>query len=100
MPRRKTNIHPEDLKALVRKTGLSVSDVARGAGLHPSTALHALRRPQPTGNQALANHLGMRLSDLWPEWFKEDGSRIKARSNHPKLNRNKTMCHRQKRLAA
>lgn len=76
MPKAKTNEHPEDIKAAVRKTGISLAELARQHGLDDSTTRAALRRPQPSGNQAIADHLKKPLHEIWPEWFDEQGNRI------------------------
>lgn len=70
------NRHPEDIKADVRKTGVTLAELARQHGLDESTTRAALRRPQPSGNRAIASHLNKRVHDLWPEWFDADGNRV------------------------
>lgn len=70
------NKHPEDIKADVRKTGISLAELARRHGLDDSTTRAALRRPQPSGNRAIAKHLKKTLNELWPEWFDAGGNRI------------------------
>jgi Ner family transcriptional regulator len=72
----KQNMHPEDVKAAVGKTGISLSELARRHSLNPSTVVHAVRRPQPSGNRVIAEHLKKKLHQLWPEWFDKDGNRI------------------------
>jgi Ner family transcriptional regulator len=70
------NKHPEDIKAAVRKTGVSLAELARNHGLDESTTRAALRRPQPSGNRAIAEHLNKPLHELWPEWFDAADNRI------------------------
>lgn len=72
------NQHPENIKAAVRKTGVSLAELARRHGLNESTTRAALRRPQPSGNRAIAKHLKKPLHKLWPEWFDKQGNRITA----------------------
>lgn len=72
------NQHPENIKAEVRKTGISLAELARRHGLNESTTRAALRRPQPSGNRAIARHLKKPLHKLWPEWFDAHGNRITA----------------------
>ncbi|WP_350051985.1 helix-turn-helix domain-containing protein [Marivibrio sp.] len=64
------------MKARVRKTGVTLSEVARRAGISESAAHKCLYRCTPAGNRAIARHLGVRLHALWPEWFNHDGSRL------------------------
>ena len=82
MPNR--NMHPEDVKATVRKTGITLSDLARRHGLHVSTVALAVRRPQPSGNRVIARHLGKSLHEIWPEWFDEHGNRISRPEHTPR----------------
>lgn len=79
MPKAKSNQHPEDVKAAVRKTGISLAELARQNGLDVSTTRAALRRPQPSGNRVIAKRLGKKLHQIWPEWFDEAGNRITRR---------------------
>lgn len=70
------NTHPEDVKAAVRKTGISLAELARRHGMAPSTGARALYLPCPTMNRAIADHLGVSVHSLWPEWFDAGGERI------------------------
>ena len=72
--------HKEDIKAAVRKRGVTLTQLALSAGLAESTCRNALIRPTPSGNRAIAAFLGLPLHELWPQWFGPDGSRLTARS--------------------
>lgn len=93
------NQHPEDVKAAVRKTGLSLSELARRNGFSTSSARKCLYFPVPTANRAIADHLGIPVQDIWPEWFDKDGNRrigqLRSDSNTAPVS-----AHRQKRSAA
>ena len=92
------NAHPEDVKAAVRKTGVSLAELARRCGLAPSTGRRAIYEACPAMNRAIAAHLGVPVHALWPEWFAADGARIHRfvrESSGPSR-----PCHRQKRSAA
>jgi Ner family transcriptional regulator len=93
------NMHPEDIKAAVRKTGVTLTELALLHGLSESLTRAALRRPQPSGNQVIAAYLGRPLSELWPEWFDADGNRIPSKSAE-KHSRGGRAGHGQKRRAA
>lgn len=90
------NLHPEDIKAAIRKTGISVSAVGINAGLTGSATRKALSHLVPAANRAIANHLKTTVQELWPEWFDERGNRKKSASSNRKVTRSKTACHRQK----
>lgn len=91
------NAHPERVKAAIRETGLTLSKLALANGLQPTTVHKALRRRTPAGNRAIAAYLGQSLHELWPEWFKEDGSNRSQPVNDTSVNRR---AHGQKRKAA
>lgn len=70
------NMHPEDIKAAVRKKFGSLAALARENGVSDSVVRAALIRPQPTGNRIIANCLEQSVHDLWPEWYDRDGKRL------------------------
>lgn len=72
----KTNEHPEDVKAKVRKTGVSLAELARRNGMAEGTGARALYEACPRMNQAIADHLDIPVHELWPEWFDANGDRI------------------------
>lgn len=74
------NMHPEDVKAAVRKTGITLTELALNNGLSESLARAALRRPQPSGNRVIAAYLGRKLNELWPEWFDVNGHRLPSKT--------------------
>jgi len=69
------NAHPEDVKARVRKTGITLTALGLKAGVPGVTIRACLRAPIPKGNRAVAAYLGCQLHELWPEWYAADGSR-------------------------
>ncbi|MGE0256966.1 MAG: transcriptional regulator [Alphaproteobacteria bacterium] len=95
MPR---NWHPEDVKAAVRKTGISLSELARRNRVSPSTVHKALTEPHPTGNRAVAAYLGRSVHELWPDWYDRDGNR--TRSTGQKNSSRPRAGHRQNARAA
>lgn len=70
------NMHPEDVKAAVRKKFGSLAALARQNGVSDSVVRAALIRPQPTGNRIIAKCLELSVHELWPEWYDADGQRI------------------------
>ena len=81
-----TNTHPADVIASIRKAGSSMSELARAYRLSPSSFTHCLRRPIPEANRAIARFLGVTPSELWPDWFDEQGNRrdLRRSRNRPK----------------
>ncbi len=70
------NIHPEDIKAALRKRYGSLREAAEAQGISEALIQKALRFPRPGGNAAIAKALGKNLNDLWPRWFDEKGRRL------------------------
>ncbi|MCR9218968.1 MAG: helix-turn-helix domain-containing protein [Alphaproteobacteria bacterium] len=92
------NTHPEDIKARIRKRGMTLSGLARRAkDLSDSAVRKALRQPVPRGNDAIADFLGATRHQLWPEWYGPDGGRLAMRS---KRSNSALGAHRQKAGAA
>lgn len=73
-----TGWHPEDIKAALRKRGLSLSSVSRRLGLDRDSARHALARPWPRVERAIARALGVTPQEIWPDRYDAAG-----RPKHP-----------------
>lgn len=92
------NWHPEDVKAAVRKTGTTLSELARRKGVSTSVVHKALKQPRPTGNRVIAAFLGRSVHEMWPDWFDRDGNRL--RSTGDQSSRASGTGHRQNGRAA
>lgn len=76
-------LHPEDIKAEVRKTGLSLSDLDRRHELPEGACRKALRYPNLRAEEAILAHLGWDAHATWPARYNPDGSsRIRRRHHH------------------
>lgn len=82
-----TNLHPEDVKAAVRKRGKTLQQLSLDAGLSKAACRVSLLRPVPRANQAIAQFLEKRLHELWPEWYAADGSRNSSPSRTDHIRR-------------
>jgi Ner family transcriptional regulator len=91
-------MHPEDIKAAVRKTGITLTALSLAHGLSECACRASLTRPLPAGNRAIAEHLGKKLSDLWPKWYDAKGNRVRSNSKADDTIRDNAG-HRQKRAA-
>lgn len=69
----KETLHPEDIKYIIKKHGVSLSDLARTTGLAPSTIRNALRYPLFAGEQAIAQFLNVHPMILWPSRYDSNG---------------------------
>ncbi len=77
--------HPEEIKAMIRMRGMTLSKLATDAGLHESACRAALIRSQPEAEKVISKFLGKPLHELWPDRWDEDGGRVRHvrdESNH------------------
>ena len=71
--------HKEDIKAAIRKQGVTLLDVDRANGLPDGTCYNALNRPNFGAELAMAEFLGRSPRELWPSRYELDGT-----YRHPK----------------
>jgi len=67
--------HPEDIKAAVRKRGITLADVARGARLGEAALRLALTLPRSEAEKAIAAALDVHPMEIWPSRYHADGAR-------------------------
>ncbi|MCX5497287.1 helix-turn-helix domain-containing protein [Kaistia dalseonensis] len=74
--------HPEDIKAMIRKKGLSMEALSQRLGYCRVAVGVTLRRPWPAVQAGIASFLGIDPSSLWPSRYEADGTprRIRAAS--------------------
>lgn len=77
-------VHPEDIKAQIRKRGLSLSELSRRHGHHPEAARQALRTPWRKWERIIAEFLEVHPRELWPQRYDEDGKRKRGLSSGKK----------------
>lgn len=65
---RKSDWHPADIIAALRKRGTTLAAISE-AGLSSSTLANALSRPWPKGEWIIANFLGIHPSEIWPSRY-------------------------------
>lgn len=64
--------HREDIKAAIRKQGVTVSDLARANGYtNPSTFANVFRMPYPKVERIVAKFLGVTPEEIWPSRYKD-----------------------------
>ncbi|AUZ65873.1 transcriptional regulator [Citrobacter telavivensis] len=61
--------HPEDIKAAIRKRGMTTSQLSRMNGLAESTLRNVFRNHWPKGEKIIAEFLGLKASDIWPSRY-------------------------------
>ncbi|HFD1327716.1 TPA: helix-turn-helix domain-containing protein [Yersinia enterocolitica] len=62
---RKSDWHPADIIAALRKKDTTLAAVSRKAGLSSSTLANALTRPWPKGEWLIAECLEIHPSEIW-----------------------------------
>lgn len=73
----RTDMHPADIIAGLRKQKSSLAALSRQVGLSSSTLSNALVRPWPKGEHIIAEALGMAPSEIWPSrYYDEMGNLI------------------------
>lgn len=66
----KADWHRQDVMAAVRKTGVTVAELARRNGYKaPSTFYNVFKAPYPKVERIIANHLGVPAEDIWPSRY-------------------------------
>ena len=77
MARHPKGMHAEDIKAALRRRHGTLRALAKAWGKNPATISRVLREPSyssPT-ERLIAEALGMRPFDIWPDRWTESGDR-------------------------
>ena len=61
--------HPEDIKAAVRKTGISLDALGRANGYAQGSIRKVLTEPTPRAQMVVAERIGVRPQDIWPSRY-------------------------------
>ena len=73
----RTDMHPADIIAQLKKRNLSLAAVSRQAGLSSWTLANTLSRPWPKGEFLIAQALGIDPAEIWPSrYFDREGNPI------------------------
>ena len=75
-----TDMHPEDIKAAIRKRGSTLSELAEASGMKKQNLAIAMRaRTSARAETVIADFLGMPAAKIWPSRYRRDGQRIALR---------------------
>jgi Ner family transcriptional regulator len=66
--------HPEDVKAAIRKKGVTLTELALRHGYSECYLRNALIRPLYEGEQIIARFLKMKAQEIWPDRYDADGT--------------------------
>ncbi|UIJ46915.1 helix-turn-helix domain-containing protein [Sphingomonas cannabina] len=67
--------HPEDIKAAIRKKGITLADLARDAGMAGNALRLALSLPRAEAERVIAAALDLHPMVIWPSRYHADGRR-------------------------
>jgi len=81
-------LHPEDIKAMIRKRGMTLEALSAQLGYSRVAVGIALRRPWPAVQSGIASFLGVEPTDLWPSRYAA-GSAQSNRGRADKLDRSR-----------
>lgn len=62
--------------AALRLAGSSFADIARDLDITPQAVQQATRMSNRRAQEAIAAKIGMSVRELFPEWYRPDGTRI------------------------
>lgn len=77
--KKKTDMHPADIVAAMKKRQTSLAELSRRVGLSSGTLANALKRPWPKGEFIIAAALGMHPSEIWPSRYFDKRGKLLAR---------------------
>jgi Ner family transcriptional regulator len=84
-------LHPEQIKALVRMTGVSLEQVSLAHNYSKGFLSAALKRPLYPAEQIIAKLVGIKAQHLWPDRYDASGKPLhrgrtkKQRRGHLRL---------------
>jgi len=71
-----TDMHPDDIKAAIRKRGSNLAALAEVVGLSAATLNAAIKRRASTrAEQVIADFLGIPAAEIWPSRYDANGER-------------------------
>ena len=95
-----TDMDREDIKAAIRKTGVTMNDLARRNRYSLSAVRMVLQRPSPKVEALVAKCIGKRPQDIWPSRYDNDGNPLSGlHRTRRDTNRRSAATHRQKQEA-
>lgn len=82
-------MHPEDIKAAIRKRGVTLASIADELAVSPAAVSHvvAARYRSERVMERIAQVIGRKPSAIWPRWYDGDGRLIDRRRKSPRVSR-------------
>lgn len=76
-----TDMHPEDIKAAIRKKGITLAELALRAEVSKQAISAALdRRSSERIDLIIADFIGLKPHQVWPSRYNAKGQRIRYRA--------------------
>lgn len=75
--------HWEDVKAAIRKRGITLADLSQQVGLGRSSVRHIKFQSFPRAQEAVAALLGVPAHHIWPSRYDEHGNPLRLRQRRP-----------------
>lgn len=83
-----TDMHPEDIKAEIRKRGSTLAALAAAVGMHKQVLSLALAsRTSWRAEAAIAAFLEKPAASIWPSRYDDNGNRINLRRSKTEMER-------------
>ncbi len=71
------DMHPEDIKAAIRKKGMTIAALAEANGMSKQALAMAIgARVSAPAEAIIARFIGMEPAKIWPSLYLSDGRRI------------------------
>lgn len=87
----------EDVKAEIRKRGLTMTDLSVLHDYTDSAVRKALKSPWPAVEKIIADFLGKKPNEIWPSRYRSDGTPRSTSEGKRDSKRRRRRRHRQKR---
>ncbi|WP_454280217.1 helix-turn-helix domain-containing protein [Sphingomonas sp. Marseille-Q8236] len=71
------DMDPEDIKAAVRKRGVTLTELARRNGLQSAALRLALTLPRAQAESVIASFLDVHPMEIWPSRYSRNGQRLR-----------------------
>lgn len=71
--------HAEDIKAAIRKRGVTMTDLALSRAMPEASVRNAIARPFAKGELVIAEFLQIPLHEIWPNRWTKEGKRLRPR---------------------
>ncbi|WP_273794728.1 helix-turn-helix domain-containing protein [Brucella intermedia] len=90
MSKKKATMDWLDIKSEVHRRGMTLTELAKRSGLHPSILRKVKTMTHYAGQEALAAFIGQKPENLWPDRYPKKSSGILDTAKWPRLESQKS----------